>query len=354
MYRYIARRLLQAIPTLLGVSLLSFILIKIAPGDFVSLSTFNPDVTAEAREQYRSQLGLDQPIWVQYLEWLTGIAARAGDVGPQMAPVARACRYVPFLRRTLCDMGGGLLRWQLGRSLATQEPVWARLRSRMAASLELGAAAFLLSFALGVPLGIASARLRGSVGDQLIRLLSVIGQAVPIFWLAIIGIFLFSVLWGWLPVGGRMTVSLDMRFDIADRVRHIAMPALVLSLGGIAFLTKLMRTQVLEVMSQDFLRTARAKGVRPHTLWLRHVLRNALIPLATVLGPTLFGLINGALVIETIFAWPGMGRLTYFSALQRDYPMIMGSVMFFSALTILGYLTSDILYGVIDPRVRLQ
>lgn len=354
MYRYFVRRLLQAIPTLCGISLLSFILIKMAPGDFVGLSTFDPSVTAEAREQYRAQLGHDQPIWIQYVEWLSGIMVRRDDVRVQYAEFTRACTYLGLADYTLCDAGGGVLRWELGYSLSTKEPVWTRLRERMVATLELGAVSLLLSFALGVPLGFLSALGRGSFMDQAIRLLSVVGQAIPTFWLAIICIFLFSVILGWLPVGARMTVSLDMKFDLMDRLRHIVMPAFVLSLGGIAILTKLVRTQVLEVLTQDYLRTARAKGVRTHVLWLSHILRNALLPLATVLGPAIFGLINGALVVETIFAWPGMGRLTYFSALQRDYPMIMGSVMFFSLLTIMGYLASDLLYGVVDPRIRLQ
>lgn len=354
MTQYIIRRLLQSIPTLFGISLMAFILIKVAPGDFVTMSTFNPDITEEAREVYRQQLGLDQPIWVQYVRWLTGLTIRSGDAREPLAEVTRSCRYMDLLRHTLCDSGGGLLRWDLGHSLATQQPVWAQMRERMPATFELGVVALILTFAIGVPLGLLSALFRGSIWDQVIRLISVMGQAIPIFWLAIICIFVLSVILGWFPVGGRMTISLNMQFDLVDRMHHILMPAFVLSLGGIAFLTKLVRTQVLEVDGQDYLRTARAKGVHAFTLWTRHILRNALLPLATVLGPSIVGVINGALVTETIFAWPGMGRLTWFSALQRDYPMIMGAVMFFALLTIIGFLLSDILYGIFDPRIRLQ
>ncbi len=353
MYRYIARRLLQAIPNLFGISILSFVLIQSAPGDFVSLATFHPTVTAEAREKFRALLGQDQPMAIQYIQWLTGFAFRSGDVRKQQAPVSNYCRYLDFVRITACDQGGGLLRWELGRSLTTQEPVWTRLRERMIPTLELGAISLVASFALGVPLGFLAAFFRGSVPDQIIRLLTVAGQAIPTFWLAIICIFLFSVVWGILPVGGRMTLSLDSSFDFVDRVRHLILPGSILALGGLAFITKLMRTQVLEVLSQDFLRTAKAKGIRSHTIWIQHVLRNALMPLATVLGPSIFGIIGGALVLESIFAWPGMGRLTYFAAIQRDYPTIMGAVMFFSLLTILGYLLSDILYAIVDPRIRL-
>ena len=353
MYRYIARRLLQAVPTLFGISILSFVLVQAAPGDFVSLATFHPDVTAEAREKYRSLLGHDQPVAIQYIQWLTGIALRGGDVREQQTPVSRACHYLAFLNVTACNQGGGLLRWEMGRSLATQEPVWTRLRERMIPTLELGTVSLIAGFAFGIPLGLMAALFRGGMQDQIIRFLTVAGQAIPTFWLAIISIFLFGVVWQVLPVGGRMTLSLDMSFDFIDRARHIILPSAILSLGGVAFITKLVRTQVLEVLSQDFLRTARAKGLRLHTIRIQHVLRNALIPIVTVLGPALFGIIGGALVIEIIFAWPGMGRLTYFSAIQRDYPMIMGAVMFFSLLTVLGYLLSDILYAIVDPRIRL-
>lgn len=354
MTRYIIRRLLQAIPTLLGISLLSFTLVKVAPGDFVLMSTFDPSVTAEARDVLRRQLGLDQPIPIQYVEWLTGISLRGGDMVDAMEPMSKNCRYFSRQDFTFCDRGGGLLRWDLGYSLTTKEPVWAMLRSRMLPTFELGIVVLFVTFLFGVPLGFLSALFRGSAKDQGIRLLSVTGQAVPIFWMAIICIFVFGVVWKLLPVGSRMTISLDMKFDLVDRIRHIILPSFVLSLGGVAFLTKLVRTQVLEVIEQDYLRTARAKGLGAIALWRRHVMRNAMLPLATVLGPTIVGVINGSLVTETIFAWPGMGRLTWFSALQRDYPMIMGAVMFFSALTILGYLISDILYAVIDPRIRLQ
>ena len=354
MTRYIVRRVLQAIPTLLGISLLSFTLIKVAPGDFVLMSTFDPEIKAEARDELRRQLGLDQPIAIQYVEWLTGVSLRGGDMVEAMAPLSKSCRYFVRPDFTFCDRGGGMFRWDLGYSLTTKEPVWTMLRSRMLPTFELGIVVLFLTFLFGVPLGFLSALFRGSAKDQGIRLLSVAGQAVPNFWMAIICIFAFSVLLGWLPVGGRMTISLDMKFDLVDRIWHIILPSFVLSLGGVAFLTKLVRTQVLEVVEQDFVRTARAKGLGAFALWTRHVLRNAMLPLATVLGPTIVGVINGSLVVETIFAWPGMGRLTWFSALQRDYPMIMGAAMFFSALTILGYLISDILYAVIDPRIRLQ
>lgn len=353
MTRYIIRRLLQAIPTLLGISLLSFTLIKVAPGDYVLMSTFDPSITAEVRDELRRQLGHDQPIPVQYVEWLTGVSLRVGNVVDAMAPMSKSCRYFDSLDFTVCDRGGGLLRWDLGYSLTTKEPVWAMLRSRMPATFELGVVVVFVTYLFGVPLGFFSALFRGSVKDQGIRLLSVSGQAIPDFWMAIICILVFSVLLGWLPVGGRMTISLDMKFDLVDRIRHLILPTFILSLGGVAFLTRLVRTQVLEVVEQDFLRTALAKGLGSFALWTRHILRNAMLPLATVLGPTIAGVISGALVIETIFAWPGMGRLIWFSALQRDYPVIMGGAMFFSALTILGYLISDILYAAIDPRIRL-
>lgn len=353
MYRYMARRLLQAIPTIFGITVISFWVVQAAPGDFVSLATFHPRVDAEDREDYREQLGHNQPTLIQYIQWLTGMAVRRGDAREAQSAISLSCRYLDAVQYTVCDHGGGLLRWELGRSLMTQEPVWTRLRDRMVPSLELGLFALIVSFGVGVPLGFFAAFFRGGAPDQAIRLLTVAGQAIPTFWLAIICIFVFSVILGVLPVGGRMTMSLTKEFDFVDRARHILMPGVILSLGGLALITKLVRTQVLEVLSEDFVRTARAKGLRYHAIWTWHVLRNALIPLATVLGPSIFGLIGGALVLESIFAWPGMGRLTYFSAIQRDYPMIMGAGIFFSLLTIMGYLLSDILYAVVDPRIRM-
>ncbi len=354
MTRYIIRRLLQAIPTLLGVSLISFFLVNAAPGDPILIRTFDPSIDEEARAILRRQLGLDQPLPLQYIRWLTGLSLRQGDVVAELGGDGVRCRYLAWPGYTLCDSGGGILRGDLGTSLQTNQPVWDRLVERMPATLELGITSLLLSLLIGVPLGVLSAAYRGSWLDNLVRLFAVIFQAVPAFWMALLLIFFFGVYLGWLPTGGRQTVTLTGEFDLLDRLEHLVLPAFVLAFGGIALFSRIMRTETLEVIHTDYIRTAHAKGLAPVRIWFLHAFRNALIPLMTVLGPAILGVLTGAVVTETVFAWPGMGRLTLNAAFQRDYPMVLGAVMFFSVLVVLGNLLSDILYGIVDPRVRLS
>jgi peptide/nickel transport system permease protein len=264
------------------------------------------------------------------------------------------CVNVAWLDATLCDTGSGILRGDLGTSLDTKQPVWDRLVERMPATLELGVASLLLALFIGVPLGVLSAVYRGSLLDNLTRFFAGIFQAVPVFWMALLLILLFSVVLGVLPSGGRHTVTLTNEFDLVDRIRHLILPAFVLAFGGIANFSRIMRTETLEVLHTDYVRTAKAKGIAQRDVWFVHAFRNALLPLMTILGPAILGVLGGAIITETIFAWPGMGRLTFSAAIERDYPLVLGAVMFFSGLVILGNLLSDILYGVVDPRVRLS
>lgn len=354
MTRYILRRLLQAIPTLIGVSIISFFLVNSTPGDPITIRTFDPNITDETRQIMRRQLGLDQPLPVQYLNWFTGISMRTGDVTEEFTTETTTCTYVGLINTTFCDSGGGIIRGNLGTSIQTQQPVWDRLVERMPATLELGVAALVIALILGVPLGVLSAVYQGSIFDNIVRVLAVIGNAVPAFWLGLMLIFLFGVVLGWLPTGGRQTVSLTNEADLVDRVKHLILPTIILAFGPIAGYSRFMRTETLEVIRTDYIRTAKAKGLNPLRVWFLHALRNALIPLLTILGPAVTGVLAGAVITETIFSWPGMGRLTFNAALQRDYPMVLGAVMFFSALTILGNLLSDIFYGIVDPRVRLS
>ena len=354
MTRYIIRRLLQAIPTLLGISIISFLLVNAAPGDPILIRTFDPNITDETREIMRRQLGLDQPLPMQYMTWFSGLMVRKGDVVAQFTSPTTTCGYVGALDVTVCNTGGGIIRGNLGTSLQTRQPVWDRLVERMPATLELGIAALLLALVVGVPLGVISAVYRGSWFDSISRFFAVIFQAVPAFWMGLMMILLFGVALGWLPTGGRQTVTLTQQFDLTDRLRHLIMPALVLSFSGIALFSRIMRTETLEVIHTDYVRTAQAKGLAARRVWFVHALRNALIPMMTILGPAILGVLTGAVVVETVFAWPGMGRLTLNAAFQRDYPMVLGAVMFFSLLVILGNLLSDILYGLVDPRVRLS
>jgi peptide/nickel transport system permease protein len=354
MTRYIIRRLLQAIPTLLGVSLISFFLAYSAPGDPISMYNFDPNAEKEALDILRRQIGLDQPVPIQYVRWLTGVSLRQGDHVAEFQSDDNSCNYVAAMNLTVCDSGGGIVRGDLGMSLQTKQPVWDRLVERMPATLELGITSLVMALVIGVPLGVLSAVYRGSFFDNIVRFFSVVGQAVPSFWMGIMLIFIFGVILGWLPTGGRQTVSLTQEFDLVDRIRHLILPSIVLALGGIAIFSRVMRTETLEVINTDYIRTAKAKGLGYSATYFVHAFRNSLIPLMTLLGPAILGVLAGAVVTETVFAWPGMGRLTINAVFQRDYPLVLGAVMVFSFLTILGNLLSDILYGVVDPRVRLK
>ncbi len=354
MIRYLIRRLLQAIPTLIGVSIISFTLAYAAPGDPITFRTFDPNITEEARESLRRQYGLDQPPPIQYVNWFTGILLRPNDVSKEFTERGNRCTYIGPINLTVCDTGGGIIRGDLGISIQTDQKVWDRLVERMPATLELGLSSLVISLVLGIPLGVLSAIYRGSVFDNIMRTLTVVFQAVPNFWLGLMLIFVFGVILNWLPTGGRQTVSLTGESDLIDKARHLLLPSLVLGLGGLALLMRVMRTEVLEVLYNDYVRTARAKGLRERAVYFTHTFRNALIPLMTILGPAIFGVLGGAVVTETIFSWPGIGRLTISAITQQDYPMALGAVMFFAVLTIVGNLFSDILYGVVDPRVRIS
>lgn len=355
MTRYIIRRILQAIPTLLGVSVITFLLLSAAPSDPVSMRYFGDrNMTPEAKAAILKSLGLDQPLPVQYFVWLTGFGVRIGDQVEDMTTSNNKCSFNESLNVTFCDNGGGVLRGDLGVSLDTKQPVWTRIMERVPATLELGIASLTISLLIGVPLGVISAIYRGSWVDNIIRFFSVIFRSIPTYWLALLLILTFAVWLGWLPTGTRKSVSLTNEFDLVDRIRHMILPVTVLSLGPIAFFSRIMRTETLEVIHTDYVRTAKAKGLAPSGVWFVHALRNALIPLMTILGPAIVGVLSGAVVTETIFAWPGMGRLTINAVFQQDYPMVLGTGLFFAALTILGYLLTDIFYAVVDPRVRLS
>jgi peptide/nickel transport system permease protein len=327
MRNYIIRRLFQAIPTLLGITIISFSIMRLAPGDPVMLMTFDPKMTIQARETLRTQLCLDRPIVEQYFIWLVGNE----DCSTQ-----------------------GLIRGDLGTSLYEKRPALEMILERMPATLELTGTAFGFGALIGVTIGIYSAVKRGSLFDNFARVLSVIFDAVPSFWLGLVLILVFSVVLGWLPVGGRYTISLEGEKDFIDHLRHLVMPAFVLAVTWVAVLSRYMRTEMLEVIHQDYIRAARAKGVDQRRVNFWHAARNALIPLATILGPAIAGLLSGAVITERIFSWPGMGRLAIDAVFQRDFPLIMANVIIGSVLVVLGNLLSDVLYVVIDPRIQLK
>lgn len=328
MTTYLFRRLLQAIPTIFGVTLLSFLIMQAAPGDPVQIMTFSPTFTAADRVRLAHELCLDRSLPEQYLVWLVG------DL------------------RGECQMQG-IFRGDFGESFFERRPVLELFLERVPATLELTAVALILGGTIGLFVGVLSAVKRATLFDNIARLFSVLFDALPQFWFGLLLIMFFSVQLGWLPVGGRLPLN-KPDITLLDRARHLAMPSFVLAISWIALMSRFMRAETLEVIRQDYVRTAWAKGLEPSKVYFKHAARNALVPIVTILGPAITSLITGAVVIERIFSWPGMGRLTVDAVSSRDYPIVMGSVIFGALVVILGNLLSDFLLVVVDPRIRLQ
>lgn len=342
MSTYIRRRLIQAIPTFLGITFVAFMLMLSAPGDPVALITFNPQAgDTQSAERLRRQLGLDQPPLTQYVYWLIGndwaLVDADGD-GVADSPGTRM----------------GLLRGDLGDSLKHRRPVSELLIERIPATLQLTVSALILGYGVGILLGVIAAINHGNYIDQIIRIISVVGNAVPQFWLGLIMIIVFSIQLDLLPMSGMRSISSRGEFDLGEALRHMIMPVFVLSLNTIAFVSRFTRTELLEVLEMDYIRTARAKGLQQRVVWWKHAIRNALLPVATFIGPAIGTLLSGAVIIEQVFAWPGLGQLIINGVFQRDYPLVMGSVVIASIMFIIGVLISDILYAVLDPRIRLR
>jgi peptide/nickel transport system permease protein len=317
MARYIIRRLIQAVPTLLGITILSYALMSAAPGGPVAAMTFGPKTTTAQRAVLTKQLGLDDPVPVQYLKWLSRV-----------------------------------LQGDLGRSFQGNRKVFDLIVERSAATLELGGLSLLFGVLIGVPVGIWAAVRRATWFDSLSRVGAVIVTAVPTFWLGLMMILIFGASLKILPMGGRLPSNLSGEYTVLDRIRHLAMPVFILAMANIAVLSRYMRASTLEVSRQDYIRTAQAKGLENRTVWFVHATRNALIPLATFLGPAVVGLLNGAVITETVFSWPGLGRLSVDAVRQLDYPVVMATVLIGAVSTVLGYLLSDVMYALIDPRIR--
>jgi peptide/nickel transport system permease protein len=317
---YIIRRLVYAIPTLLGISIIVFLITRLSPGDPVRLYTFGAlNITEEDIQALREHYGLNKPIYEQYISWLLQVIQ--GD---------------------------------FGKSLQYNRPALPLLLERLPATLQLAVAALVLQLAIGVPLGVIAALKRGSWIDNGVRFFGVIGHAVPTFWFGLLMILVFSVTFrGLMPSQGVLTVGHDI-WDIPDRLKHIVMPAFVLALAGIANYSRYLRTETLDVISQDYVRTAHAKGLPERTVVFVHALRNALIPMVTALGGILAALVSGALVVEQVFTWPGVGQFTYAAARSKDYPVIMAGVMVASTLLVVSYLLRDIMYAVVDPRIKVK
>jgi len=356
MVKYTIRRLIQAIPTLFGITILSYLLMTAAPGGPVAALTFDPRMSPQDRERVAARLGVNDPLPVQYLRWLAGDDWMRWDADGD--GIADHNFIVPL------DANGdgepeppgtnrGILRGDFGRSFYARRPVLDVITERIPATLELGLTSLFFGLIVGVPIGVLAAVRRGTVFDNVTRVMAVLFNAVPIFWLGLILILIFGSWLKVLPMGSRCPSTLTGGCPpIYERLNYLLLPTLVLATGGIAGYSRYMRASMLDVIGQDYIRTAKAKGLAMRRVWFTHAARNALIPLATFLGPAITGLLSGAAITETIFSWPGLGRLAVASVVQQDYPVVMSVVIITSIATILGYILSDIFYALIDPRIR--
>jgi peptide/nickel transport system permease protein len=321
---YALRRLVLAVPLLIGITFISFAVIHLAPGEPVDLQAGNMNAksSAQARQLLREMYGLDQPIAVQYWNWL-----------------------------------GRLARLDFGRSFAPDgRPVLHKIGERLPVTLMLNIVELLIIVALAIPIGMASATRQYSLFDKVTTVFVFVGFATPDFWLALLLMILFGVELGWLPISGLRSLNWEYMSgwrQYWDFLSHLVLPILVATFGGLAGFSRYMRQSMLEVIRQDYIQSARAKGLSERVVIGKHALRNAMLPLVTILGLSLPGLIGGSVIVESIFAIPGMGQLMVQAVFERDYPVIMGNLVIVAVLTLIANLLADIAYGVVDPRIRL-
>jgi peptide/nickel transport system permease protein len=299
--KFFFKRLLQLIPLLIGISLISFFVMHLAPGDPTALF-IDPNVDPQELARVRANWGLDQPIYIQYFKWL-----------------------------------GNAIKLDFGRSYMTGQPVIGEIAERLPNTLILMISSYILTLLICIPVGVYSAVKKGGWFDNTFTVLSFAGMSIPTFWVGLMLMLLFAVQLDWLPATG-----------------NLILPLITMTIGSLAGLTRYQRAAMLEVLNQDFIRTARAKGLPERVVIFKHALRNALIPIVTIMGLSLPDLFGGAFIIETIFAWPGMGRLGVQAIFSRNYPLIMGIVMFSALLIVLGNLFADIGYALVDPRIRYE
>lgn len=316
MKKYIIKRLLTAIPVLLMISIGAFVMMNLAPGDPTDLYV-TPDATPLQVEATRRALGLDQPYPVQYIRWLT--RALQGD---------------------------------LGINYATRYPVLPILVSRIGPTIVLMGATLVVSYLIAIPLGILSARKHGTWIDNLLTGGAFVGVSIPNFFLGLGLIYIFSVQLGWFPTGGMSQLGGESSF--LSVIHHLVLPVTVLSAFYIANMTRYMRATMIEVYGENYIRTATAKGLAAEVILTRHGIRNALIPVITIIGTDLPRLVGGAIVTEQIFQWPGLGRLTIMAIQQREYPMLMAITMLSAVVVLLANLLVDIMYAVVDPRIKFD
>ena len=324
MLRYIAKRLLFMVPLLLGITIICFMVMHLAPGSPTDLQTqMNPRASLEMKERLRAMYDLDKPIHEQYFKWVARLA--------------------------VLDMG---------ISFSTdRRPVADKILERLPITILLNVLSMLLILIVAIPLGVISAVRQDSLFDRITGVVVFIGFAVPTFWLALLLMILFGVQLGWLPISGIRSLNyeyLPPGMAFWDLIRHLILPVSLSAFGGLAGLSRYMRANMLEVVRQDYIMTARAKGLPERIVIYKHALRNALLPVITILGLSVPGLIGGSVIFETIFAIPGMGQLFYMAVMARDYPVVMGILFIGAVLTLLGNLLADVSYAVADPRIRVS
>jgi peptide/nickel transport system permease protein len=325
MIAFLLKRSLTLIITLLGITIISFSIIHLAPGGPLSpLTEFNPKITPEYREKLVKMYGLDKPLYIQYLNWLKGI-----------------------------------IKLDFGKSFSLdQRPVWDKIRERLPITIFINALSLLLILLFSIPLGVYSAVKAGNTFDRITTIITFIGYAMPSFWLAIILMMIFGVKLQLLPISGlHSTIGYDemsLLQKILDWSKHLICPLFVATFGGMAGVLRYVRNSTYEVLKSDFILFARAKGLPEKIIIYKHALRNALLPLITILGLSLPGLIGGSVIFETIFGIPGVGQLMWQAVMARDYPVIMANLFLISFLTLLGNFLADIGYALADPRIRLE
>ena len=375
MIKYLARRLLQSIPIFFGITIFSYLLISLAPGGPVEILAFNNRLKPREREELKYILGANDPLPVQYLRWLLGDDWMRWD-GDGDGLADSAVFFIDLYAPQLNDNGKplldeetgdtllrplppgnrrGIMRGDFGKSVYYKRAALDVLVERLPATLELGATSLLVGLILGVAIGVMAAVNRGGWFDQSSRVGAVIVNSVPNFGLGLLLLLVFGASLGVLPLAGRCKTTIDDSCPpLPQRLEYLILPTIVLSAGGVAGYSRFMRASMLDVVSQDYIRTARAKGLTERIVWLRHGMRNALIPIAIFLGPSITFLLSGAVVTESVFSWPGVGRLLIQAPQRRDYTIVMIAVVFGAIANIIGYLLSDILCALIDPRIRFD
>jgi peptide/nickel transport system permease protein len=321
---YLIRRLAILIPTFIGITIVCFAVIHLAPGSPTDLQTqMNPDITPQAIEQLNKHYGLDKPLATQYFLWMKNLA--------------------------LLDFGNSIS--------SDARPVWDKIKERLPITIYINISSMIIIFLAAIPLGVISALRRGSALDRSITIFVFIGFSIPGFWLALICMDLFGVRLGWLPISGIHSpeyLNLPLWGKVIDTTRHLFLPVFISAFGSLAGMSRYMRSSMLEIIRQDYILTARAKGLSERTVIYKHAMRNALLPVITILGLSIPGLIGGSVIFESIFSIPGLGKLFYEAIMMRDYNMIMGSLTIGAVLTLMGNLIADIAYSIADPRIRVK